>query len=80
MTPDTVYTNKDGKFSSYKTQGGDDTRLVVILEDIDGEANGGEFQSERFTKNELEKKQLKKGDGFYDGEYEYSKNVQLKRK
>jgi len=80
MTPDTVYTNKDGKFTSYKTTGIGDSDLVVILQDIDGEANGGEFFSKRFTRDKLDKKQLKKGDGFYDGEYEYSKTIRLERK
>lgn len=80
MTPDTVYTNKDGKFVSHKTEAFSTQELTMEVQDIDGEANGGEFQSKRFTKNELEKKLLKKGDGFYDGEYEYSKTIRLERK
>ena len=80
MFPDTVYTDKNGKFISYKTAGSSDSKLMVKIQDVDGVANGGEFQSESFTKNELEEKQLKKGSGFYAGEYEYSKTVKLQRK
>ena len=80
LTPDTVYTDKNGKFSSYKVEAFSDSKLVVEVQDIDGEANGGEFQSERFTKDKLDKKQLKKGNGWYEGEFEYSKTVKLERK
>ena len=80
LVPDTVYTDKDGNFSSYKVEGFSDSKLVVEFQDIDGEANGGEFQLKRLTPKELDKKQLKKGDFWYAGEYEYSKTVQLKRK
>lgn len=80
LTPDTVYTDKNGKFSSYKVEALSDSKLVVEFQDIDGEANGGEFQLKRLTQKELDKKQLKKGDDWYDGEFEYSKTVQLDRK
>ena len=80
MIPDTVYTDKDGKFASYKVKAVSSKSLAVEVQDIDGEANGGEFQSERFFKDELDKKQLKKGSGFYAGEYEYSKTIKLERK
>lgn len=80
LAPDTIYTDSNGTFSSHKVQGISDYKLVVEFQDVDGDANGGEFQSERFTKDELDKKQLKKGDGWYDGEFEYSKTVKLERK
>ena len=80
ILPDTVYTDKKGQFSGLKTMAGSLNKLTVEFRDIDGEANGGEFKSERFTKDKFDKKQLKKGDGWYDGEFEYSKNVKLERK
>lgn len=80
ILPDTVYTDKKGQFSGLKTMAGSSYKLTVEFRDIDGEANGGEFQSERFTKDKFDKKQLKKGDGFYEGEYEYSKTVKMERK
>ena len=58
LTPDTVYTDKDGKFESHWTGAFSDTKMVVGFEDIDGEANGGEFQLKRFSRNELEWKRL----------------------
>ena len=78
--PDMVYTDKKGQFSGLKTMAGSSYKLTVEFRDIDGEANGGEFKSERFTKDKFDKKQLKKGDGFYEGEYEYSKTVKMERK
>ena len=80
LTPDTVYTDKDGKFESHWTGALSDTKMVVGFEDIDGEANGGEFQTKRLTRNELDSKRLKKGDDWYAGKYEYSQTIQLKRK
>ena len=80
ILPDTVYTDKKGQFSGLKTMAGSLNKLTVEFRDIDGEANGGEFKSERFTKDKFDKKQLKKGDGFYEGEYEYSKTVKMERK
>jgi len=80
ILPDTVYTDKKGQFSGLKTMAGSSYKLTVEFRDIDGEANGGEFKSERFTKDKFDKKQLKKGDGFYEGEYEYSKTVKMERK
>lgn len=53
---------------------------MLGFEDIDGEANGGEFQTKRLTRNELDSKRLKKGDDWYAGKYEYSQTIQLKRK
>ena len=80
LAPDTVYTDKDGKFESHWTEAFSDSKMVVGFEDIDGEANGGEFQTKRLTRNELDSKRLKKGDDWYAGKYEYSQTIQLKRK
>lgn len=80
LTPDTIYTDKDGKFESHWTEAFSDTKMVVGFEDIDGDANGGEFQLKRFTRNELEKKQLEEGKFLNAGKIEYSKSVKMKRK
>ena len=73
-------TDGEGKFESHWTGAIDDNKMVVGFEDIDGEANGGEFQLKRFTRGELEWKRLEEGDLFYAGKIEYSKSVTLKRK
>ena len=78
--PDTIYTDKDGRFASHKVKSTSSQKLGVKFQDIDGEANGGEFQETPLTIDKFKKKQLKKGDGWYSGEYEYYKDVQLKRK
>ena len=80
VCPDTVYTDKDGKFTSYGAFAINDRKLVVEFQDIDGEANGGEFQLKRHSRDEFDAKRLEEGEGFYAGEYAYSKTVELKRK
>ena len=80
VIPDTLYTDKDGKFTSNNVHAISVSKFTVEIQDIDGEANGGEFLQKQFTKNDFNEKRIKKGKGFYKGEYEYSKTVQLKRK
>ena len=80
VIPDTLYTDKDGKFTSNNVHAISVSKFTVEIQDIDGEANGGEFLQKQFTKNDFNEKRIKKGKGFYNGEYEYSQTVQLKRK
>ena len=80
VIPDTLYTDKDGKFTSNNVHAISVSKFTVEIQDIDGEANGGEFLQKQLTKNDFNEKRIKKGKGFYKGEYEYSKTVQLKRK
>ena len=80
VIPDTLYTDKDGKFTSNNVHAISVSKFTVEIQDIDGEANGGKFLQKQFTKNDFNEKRIKKGKGFYNGEYEYSKTVQLKRK
>ena len=80
VIPDTLYTDKDGKFTSNNVHAIGISKFTVEIQDIDGEANGGEFLQKQLTKNDFNEKRIKKGKGFYKGEYEYSKTVQLKRK
>lgn len=78
--PDTVYTDKDGKFESHKVKAFSSEKLVVKFQDIDGEANGGEFQEIHLTRDEFKKKQKKEGNNWFAGEYEFSKDVQMEQK
>ena len=80
VIPDTLYTDKDGKFTSNNVHAISVSKFTVEIQDIDGEANGGEFLQKQLTKNDFNEKRIKKGKGFYQGEYELSKDVQLKRK
>ena len=77
---DTVYTDAKGAFQSAKIQSGGIYQQRVVFDDVDGEANGGEFSTVDMSINDLGSKQIKKGDGWYDGEYELSTKVQMKKK
>lgn len=79
---DTIQTDKQGK---YQTKVVSDmncitSALKVIIEDVDGSANGGDFQSDTLTMPNLEKKIVKKADGSFMGRYEVKGDVTLKTK
>ena len=80
VIPDTVYTDEKGRFSGPNVIAASLNDLSVELRDIDGEANGGEFDSQKLTENDFDKKQVKDADGWYRGDFELSKTVQMKRK
>ena len=80
VIPDTLYTDKDGKFTSNNVHAISVSKFTVEIQDIDGEANGGEFLQKQLTKNDFNEKRIKKGKGFNKGEYEYSQTVQLQPK
>ena len=79
----TLKTDKDGKFSTI-AMSTVDTRFIKTIEfvDVDGEANGGEFETQTITpKDDMTKTQVKEGDGsWYMGEFEYSADIKLKKK
>lgn len=52
----------------------------LIVNDIDGEANGGEFLSDTIDVEKLPKNEVEKGDGWYQGMYESTANIQMKKK
>ncbi len=54
------------------------TKVKVKFDDIDGTANGGQFDSKTVSIAELKRKQTKNADGkWYQGEYEYSGDISL---
>ena len=81
-TKESVNTDATGRFQLNETENvsigyGE----VLIVEDIDGEANGGEFRSDTLNVADLDRKQVKEGDGhWYSGKYELSANIKLKKK
>ena len=77
---DTVYTDAQGAFQSAKIQSGGIYQQRVVFDDVDGEANGGEFRSVDMSIKDFDSKQIKKGDGWYDGDFELSTKVQMKKK
>ena len=55
--------------------------LKLIVEDIDGEANGGEFLSDTLDIDFNKGEKLKDGDGhWYEGVYNIPQDVKLKKK
>ena len=80
ILPDTVYTDEKGQFSGLNTIAVSLSKLIVEFRDIDGEANGGDFNSQQLAENDFEKKQVQDADGWSTGEFELSKTVKLKRK
>lgn len=55
-------------------------RTVVELKDEDGEANGGDFSADTLRFDDMKKTQLEKGDGWYQGKFEYSFTQKLNKK
>lgn len=56
-------------------------RLKVILEDVDGEANGGEFATDTIKSEDITVEQVGKGEGTWDwGTFEVTANGKMKKK
>ena len=76
----TVQTDESG---NYKLKYGGMARsdLKIILEDVDGEANGGEFQSDTLDVDYAKAVKVGEGDNhWYGGKYEVTTDVKLKKK
>lgn len=79
-TEQATYTDKDGHFATKEMRSiSIDPMMRVVFEDVDGEANGGEFATDSVSAEAMAKKKVKKGDGnWYDGKYELTANAKLK--
>lgn len=56
-------------------------RLKVVLQDVDGEANGGEFATDTIKSDGITVQKLKNGSGAWDwGFYEVTANGKMKKK
>ena len=77
---DSIQTNETGGYRLGYT-GLPQTGIKLIVEDIDGEANGGEFISDTLDVDFNKAVQTKEGDGrWYGGVYEVTQDVKLKKK
>jgi len=77
---DSVETDVSGSYQ-LKYVGTQDRGLKIIVEDIDGEANGGEFLSDTLDIDYNKAVQTKKSDEFwYEGAYDISQDIKLKKK
>lgn len=76
---DSVQTDAEGRYK-IQFQGWDDSTMKLIVEDIDGEANGGDFQNDTLDVDFNKAVQTKKGGGWYNGTFEITQNIKLKKK
>ena len=77
----TAMTDNSGNYVIQATSYPDLYRCQLIVEDIDGEANGGEFLSDTLDLSTKKPVQVKKGDrNWYEGTYELSQDIKLKKK
>ena len=53
---------------------------TLIFTDTDGEANGGDFATLEVDISDLPQQKIKKGKGWYNGEYEVTADVKLEKK
>ena len=75
---DTVYTDSKGEFLLTTQAFNGPSSVRIVFEDIDGAANGGEFQK---VEASPEVKQTKKGDNaWYNGAFEAKANVKMNKK
>lgn len=75
---DTLYTDSKGEYLLQQSVFRAPQEVTVVFEDIDGEENGGEFESAEATP---ELKKVKEGDGnWYIGMFEAQADVTLKKK
>lgn len=55
------------------------TRLDLILEDIDGDENGGTFKTDTLRKPDFTITKVKNGDGWFAGEFKAYAEVKMKK-
>lgn len=77
---DSVLSDASGKYQ-LRYRGMDRPEYKLIVEDIDGEANGGEFLSDTLDIEYGKAVKVKNGDGAWNGgEYQIQQAVKLKKK
>ena len=74
---DTLYTNADGKVSAELKAFPDN--LSLVLEDVDGQQNGGTFQTDTVPFEAFKLNQLKEGDGWDAGTFSATAERELSR-
>lgn len=77
---DSVQTDASGQFAvSFRCfPGNPETKLIV--EDIDGDANGGEFLSDTLDFDFNKAVQTTKGERWYEGSFEITQDIKMQKK
>lgn len=69
-------TNHGEYYLNFESYGG--TKLII--QDVDGEDNGGEFASDTIDIDYKSAVKVKEGEGWNSGTYKITQNIQLKKK
>jgi len=81
---DSAYTDSKGNYTidkQYATGAPSPKYLKILLEDVDGEANGGTFANDTIKEEEIKINKTGKGDGAWNvGTFEVTANAKLKKK
>ena len=80
LLPDTLYTDKKGKFTGHKVNGFSYSQTTIDIQDIDGAENRGLHDEQHIAITEFSKKQTKKQNRFYSGEFKFSKTIKLSKR
>lgn len=81
VSRDTCYTDTDGKYQTNTINRNPCDYRKAYFHDIDGNDNGGTFQSDSVLLKDIKRTELIKGDNkWYVGKYEYIIDIQLKQK
>lgn len=74
-------TTKNGVFETKLLSTSEHDYHLVTFKDVDGKYNGGEFNSQTLDLNtNFTRTKVKDGEGWYQGEFEYSADVKLTKK
>lgn len=76
---DTVFTNDKGEFTGHKAESSSIYDQKVFFHDIDGDANGGTFESDSVEMKKMDIKQVQEGGSWYSGGFEITTTVKLDR-
>ena len=76
----TYETDSNGSYSTEISKGLTYQMQSITYTDIDGADNGGEFESQTVKLTDMDKLQLRKGEGWYNGVFKLSAEVKLKNK
>ena len=75
---DTVFTDKEGAFANEMTGTVGIDKQKVYFDDVDGEDNGGLFQSDSTNIADMEATLVEEGHGsWYQGKYEFEVHIKI---
>ena len=73
-------TEYGGSYHVYFNTWPESSSTKIIIQDIDGDANGGEFANDTIDIDYKSGKKVKEGGSWYAGAWQITQNIQLKKK